>query len=212
MGLTATQKSKNNIPPLETGVYMASCVGIVDLGEQNDKKWNKIKEKVLYVFEVAGEFVEFDGEQKPRWQSISYTNSINEKANLYNAIKAWRSCDFSDKELEDGFDNSTMLGKSCQIQVFKESGKNGDYNYIQSVMGLPKGMPAAPLLSDTFLFNMDSDIETVKAVFETLPSWMQEKIKESNTWVMLNANAKELNVEVNTSTVEAPIADGDIPF
>lgn len=61
-------RTKAKIPPIAAGMYMAICVGIYDLGEQQTKYDGKTKyvNQVQFVFELPAEQVEVDGEMKPR--------------------------------------------------------------------------------------------------------------------------------------------------
>ena len=96
----------------------------------------------MLLFEISGETVNVDGEDKPRWLSREYTASLNEKAALYKHLVAWRSRDFTEGELDtdgDGFDIESMLGKPCMLTVIVKDGDNGAYNRIENIAALPKG-------------------------------------------------------------------------
>ena len=51
-------RAKPKVPPVEAGVYMAVCVGFIDLGEQYSEKFKNYSYKCLYVWELPGETVE----------------------------------------------------------------------------------------------------------------------------------------------------------
>lgn len=59
-------RAKPKAPPVEPGVYIAICVGVVDLGEQYSEKFKNYSNKVKFIWELVGETIEVDGEQKPR--------------------------------------------------------------------------------------------------------------------------------------------------
>lgn len=61
---------------------MAVCVGVIDLGEQYSEKFKKYSNEVQFVWELAGETVEVDGEQKPRQLSRTFTVASSKKSNL----------------------------------------------------------------------------------------------------------------------------------
>lgn len=191
MSLVMTKKG-TPIPPLESGVYAAHCIGVIDLGEQLSEQFKKIQHRVLLVFEVVGETVTQDGEEKPRWLSREFGASLNEKANLYNALIAWRGKPFTDVELE-GFDLGEMLRKPCQIavEVVERNGKT--FNQIRSIVGPPKGVKLAPTASE--LLHFDMDVPETHAAFDKLPEWMRARILRSPTWAALHANAEALTMD-----------------
>ena len=45
-------RAKPKVPPVEAGVYMAVCVGFIDLGEQYSEKFKNYSYKGLYVWEL----------------------------------------------------------------------------------------------------------------------------------------------------------------
>ena len=201
MGLIVTQKSTNSVPPLESGVYTGICVGVVDLGEQHNQKFNKYQYKILFIFEIVDEFVDVDGEQKPRWLSKEFTASSNQKSNLYQVLTSWIGRALTDEELENGFDVSTMLKAGCQLQVLQEDKDGRSYNVIQAIIGLPKGAKVSEPISDIVLFDMDH--EDAPEVFETLPDWMKDKIMKSTTWAQKNANSEDIDIDTGV--------DGETP-
>ena len=67
--LRVKDRAKPKLPPVEPGVYISVCVGVIDLGEQLCEYKNKktgYQPKVQFVWELVGETVEVDGETKPR--------------------------------------------------------------------------------------------------------------------------------------------------
>ena len=73
MGLKIKDRAKPKLPPLEPGVYIAVCVGVIDLGEQYSEKFKNYRNEVQFVWELAGETVEVDGEVKPRQLSRTFS-------------------------------------------------------------------------------------------------------------------------------------------
>ena len=65
-------RAKAKVPPVEAGVYMAVCIGLIDLGEQYSEKFKNYSYKVMYVWELPGETIEIDGEQKPRQEFMEF--------------------------------------------------------------------------------------------------------------------------------------------
>lgn len=174
-------KKKKAVAPIAAGTYIAICVGAVDLGTQYKKNFNKYALKSMLIWEIPSETVEVDGEQKPRWLSKEYTSSLNDKSVLSKDLVSWRGKEFTqeEKELEDGFDISSMLGQSCMLSVTVKETDSGTYNRINSVMGLPTGMPQPTTESELIRFDLD---EWNDKTFGNLPGWIQEKIKKSTEY------------------------------
>ena len=81
-------RAKPKIPPVEAGVYVSVCVGYIDLGEQYSEKFKNYSVKGMFVWELPGEMVEVDGEQKPRQLSKEFTVSSSSKSNLRKFIES----------------------------------------------------------------------------------------------------------------------------
>lgn len=198
MGLIVSRKAKSNIPPLAAGVYTGTCIEVVDLGEQHNTKYNKYQRRVLLTWEIRGERVdvEEDGKtvSKPRWLSKEYTASLNSKSRLYEMLTAWLGRELTDEEA-DAYDISTLIGRSCQLQVIVKDKPDGRrYSEIKGIMALPKGAdPGAPE-SDTMVFAIDEP--DADEVIAKLPAWVQERVKKSTTWVAAHANSQDIDVDV----------------
>lgn len=192
MSLKLRRKKGATIPPLEGGTYMAVCIGVVDLGEQYNENFKNYHDKLLLMFEIPTETVTVDGEEKPRWVSREYTALLNSKAALYKHLVGWRSRDFSEDELSEegnGFDITSMLGEPCMLSVTVKEGKNGNYNKIENIAAIPKGIPAPVTESELLAFDIDDRDEEM---FQKLPEWVQTKIKKSTQYA---DNPPEDNVD-----------------
>ena len=192
MSLKLKRKKRTTVPPLAGGTYLGICIGIIDIGEQYNQNFKNYADKLMLLFEIAGETVNVDGEDKPRWLSREYTASLNEKAALYKHLVAWRSRDFTESELDtdgDGFDIESMLGKPCMLTVIVKDGDNGTYNRIENIAALPKGVPAPTTEQELLAYDID---ERDEEVFAKLPEWIQGKIKKSTQFA---ENPPEDNLE-----------------
>lgn len=179
MSLKLKRKKRTTVPPLAGGTYLGICIGIIDIGEQYNQNFKNYADKLMLLFEISGETVNVDGEDKPRWLSREYTASLNEKAALYKHLVAWRSRDFTEGELDtdgDGFDIESMLGQPCMLTVIVKDGDNGTYNRIENIAALPKGVPAPTTEQELLAYDID---ERDEEVFAKLPEWIQDKIKKS---------------------------------
>ena len=187
--LTATSEgSKRELIP--AGMHTAVCFGVVDLGvrksEFNGKeKWQR---KVMILWELPDETTETENGPVPRTMSKQYNLSLHEKSALYQMLSAWRNKAFTEEELA-GFDLRNIIGQGCQLSVSHETSSKGNtYANIKAVVGLPKGMPV-PEPTHYLIFDLDD--ENALAAFEQLPEWLQERIKEGQTYQALVQAAEE---------------------
>lgn len=187
-------RAKPKVPPVEAGVYMAVCIGFVDLGEQYSEKFKSYSSKGMYVWELPGETVEIDGEQKPRQLSKEFTISASNKGNLRKFIESWNSKSYSDDEFMD-FDLFDQIGKPCQLNVVLNETK--EYSNVDNLMPIPKGFPAPTTETSFIKWDMENWNEEV---FKTLPEWIQDKIKKSTQFQ--KDHAPDTTVEVNKTTGE----------
>jgi hypothetical protein len=164
---------------------MGVLVGIYDLGEQGHdyKHTGKLKfsRDLAFTFEISGETVEVDGEEKPRELTKTMTASFSKNSKLRKFIDSWTAHKMSDAEMKD-FDTAILLGKAAMITVLLS--EDGQYSNIDAVTGLPKGVPVPQTSTVPVEFDMDAwDDDKFKA----LPEWVQDKITDSPTYAKLHA-------------------------
>lgn len=183
MALIAKEKSGGgNFTPIEAGTYPARCCGVIDLGLQHTEYQGQKKdqEKVLLMFEFPTERIETEDGDKPRWLSVRYTVSLNEKAGLRKALDSWRGKPMTAEELK-GFNIGCLLNAPCMITVIQKESKNGGvFANISGISKPMKGMAVPELESEPILFDMESD--DAEEVFDKLPEWVQKIVEESVTW------------------------------
>ena len=200
-------KAKPKIPQMNPGVYMAVCIGVIDLGEQYSEVYKNYANKVLLIFEFPTEMVEVDGEKKPRWISREFTFSTSKKSKLLEFIGSWNGKQytaesFGEVELFD------QIGMPCQLQLV--ASESGEYTNISAVMQLPKGVDIERTESDTYAFDID---EWDDGVFDALPGWIQEKIKKSTEYQKKHAPTDEVDIPVETAEVpQRATGEAEVPF
>ncbi len=194
MPIIATNKGGGgNYPQLEAGTYAARCYSMLYLGTIKSKIGDKeeMLQKIRIGWELATEMHEFkEGEGlKPMVISEEYTLSLNEKANLRKMLVSWRGKDFTDEEVE-GFDVTKCLGAPCMITTFLKKSKDGkEYARVSGVSPVMKIngqlIKVAPLINPKTELNYDNfDFK----LFESLPKFIQDKIKSSVEYnEMINA-------------------------
>lgn len=203
MALKVKDRARPKLPPVEPGVYLAVCVGVIDLGEQYSEKFKNYRNEVQFVWELAGETVEVDGEQKPRQLSRTFSVAASKKSNLRGFLGGWNGVQYSDEQFQD-LDLFGQAGRPCQLNVVLND--TGEYANVDSVIPLPKGMPAPQAVSPTILWNMD---EWSDEKFSALPDWVQEKIKKSTQYQKDHTPTDPVDFPVQTS---GPQGDGGCPI
>ena len=184
-------RAKPKAPPVEPGVYMAVCVGVVDLGEQYSEKFKNYSNKVKFVWALPGETIEIEGKTEERQLSKEFTISASKKGNLRAFLESWNGKGYSDEEFGE-VDLFDQIGKACQLQVVLND--TGEYSNVANLMPLPKGMPAPTSKTAFFTWDMDSWDDTM---FEQLPAWTQDQIKKSTQYQKLHAPVTDVTMDGN---------------
>jgi hypothetical protein len=187
-------RAKPKAPPIEPGVYMAVCIGFIDLGEQYSEKFKSYTNKGMYIWEIPSETIEIDGEQKPRQLSKEFTISASSKSNLRKFIETWNSKSYSDEDFME-FDVFEQVGKPCQLNVVLNETK--EYSNVDNLMPIPKGFPAPTTATKPIKWDMAAWNDEV---LKEIPEWIQEKIKKSTQFQ--KDHAPDTTIEVNKATGE----------
>lgn len=190
-------RAKPKTPPVEPGIYMAVCVGVIDLGEQYSEKFKSYANKVKFVWALPSETIEIDGKTEERQLSKEFTFSISKKGGLRAFLESWNSNTYSDEEFAE-LDVFDQVGKPCQLQVVLSD--NGEYSNVANLMPLPKGMPEPVSKTACITWDMDAWDD---AVFESLPEWTKEQIKKSTQYQ--KEHAPDTAIQVKAPETECPI-------
>ena len=201
-------RAKPKIPPVEPGVYMAVCVGVIDLGEQYSEKFKNYSNNVKLVWELVGETCTIDGEEKPRQLSKDFTFSTSKKGKLRSFLSAWNGKAYTDDEFQN-LEIFDQVGKACQLQV--SLSENKEYSNVTNIMALPKGVAAPTTDTPPILWDMEHWDD---AVFDMLPAWTQEQIKKSTEYQKEHAPADPVTVEgaARAAAADSDPADGGCPI
>jgi hypothetical protein len=189
---------ESKFDPISEGVHVATCVAVIDLGEQYSTIYDNTQHRVLITFELHDETVTVDGEEKNRFVSKEYTVSLGDKATLRKDLEAWRGKKFTEQELQ-GFDLKNILGKSCQVQVLHSEKQGKTYANVSSIMSMPKGMQAPPPQSELTLFDFD-DIDFEEKLAK-LPEWVRTKITASITYKKLIGESEADEMQETNETL-----------
>lgn len=198
-------RAKPKTPPVEPGVYMAVCVGVIDLGEQYSEKFKSYSNKVKIVWAIPSETIEIDGKTEERQLSKEFTFSLSKKGSLRTFLESWAGKSFTDDEFAE-MDIFSVLGKPCQLQVVLNETK--EYSNVANLMQLPKGMPAPASQTPFITWDMEAWDDVA---FEKLPEWMKEQIKKSTQYQKDHVPVTDVAVKPNDfqPVAEAP---GGVPF
>lgn len=169
-------RAKPKAPPVEPGVYMAVCIGIVDLGEQYSEKFKSYSNKVKFVWALPGETITIDGKEEERQLSKEFTLSISKKGSLRGFLESWNGVSYTDEEFGE-LDLFGQLGKACQLQVVLNDTK--EYSNVANLMPIPRGIPAPQSRTEMYTWDMERWDD---ALFEKLPEWTRDQIKKSTQY------------------------------
>ena len=181
MSLVLTESNGAGFEPVPPGTYPAVCYMMVGIGEQFSERFQNSSKQLIIGWQIPGETIEIDGEEKPRIVTKQYTASLNTKAKLRSDLIAWRGRDFTDEELK-GFDIRKIVGAPCMVSVIHKQSSNGKvYANVTGVLALPKGMPKPAVSSpdDFVVYDVESD---PLAGIDELPQWIADRIKKSTTY------------------------------
>lgn len=213
------KEAMERIPPLSEGVYEAVCSGLIDLGRQYSKQYDRVNDQIRLVWDVLGETVKYGDKESPRQVFSDLTVSLDEKSNMRKLLQSWRGKSFTTEELK-GFDLRNVLGVGCQVQIIHKNTDNGVYGKVNTVIPLPKGKKPPSITPNVFDLSDDSTY----AAFDTLPHYLQVRISGAEGFDDTGLVVKEKNAADNVQQAAATGGsfnpndfqeiedDGDLPF
>jgi hypothetical protein len=208
MAIYAESKGGGDYTPMESGVYVARCVQLIQIGTitENINGEDKTQHKVRFGFEFPSEkkvFREENGEQ-PYFLSKEYSLSMHEKATLRKDLEGWRSKKFTEEEAKK-FDVTNLIGVPCTINVVHKVGKSNGKTYaeIGSISPLMKGTLCPEQINPTQVLSYDNfDV----ALFESLPEFLRKKIESSKEYKELGTTS------IQQKEVSNKEGEDDLPF
>lgn len=200
-----------NFKKAPIGNHIGRCYQMIDLGTQTSKGGQfagNVARKIYVTWEVLGDdadgqpmTVDINGKKMPLTISKEYTLSMHEKSTLRKELAAWRGKAFTDEEAKV-FDITKLVGAYCMVNVTHKESNGKEYANVAGLSPLPAALknskPAgvhAPVIFE--IENPDMNI------FESLPEWIQNKIREAPEW----ENAHQMETEGASDE-----QDGDVPF
>jgi len=176
-------QKKSSFEPIGSGTHLARIIWVIDLGEQLNKKFNKLQHKVLIAWECPKDRIQINGEDKPRVVSEQYTMSMSPKANLRLMIEGLLAKTLSDDEA-DNYPLDKLLNQPCIITTKNSEGSDGKkYTHVAAVAPLMIGMTVDE--AETPIFSFDLDEKDAWKNLDAIPEWIQNIIKKSETYIKL---------------------------
>lgn len=181
MAMILSENQKSDFKPIEEGVYIAVCCGLVDIGDHYSEQYDKVQRKCQIIWELfgAGTIPSGDAETN-RTLSNRYTMSFSNKSTLRKDLRAWRGREFTDEELKR-FDLKNILGAYCQLQITHTTSNGNTYANVSGIMSLSKGMPK-PDQTNTSIYWDFEESEIGDSVWQLIPEWLRNVIAASETY------------------------------
>ena len=211
-----------NFERCPSGMHLARCYRIVDLGTQKSEYMGQVKylHKIMLGWEIHG--MHDDGtpikmqDGRPFGIFKNYTLSWSEKANLRLDLQSWRGKPFTQEEMRK-FDLKNVLGAWCMLNIIERPGKSDGkmYTNVDGVTPVPamikqNGLPTA--VNKNELFKID---EPDMAMYNGFSDNLKAKIASSPEWQKLNSAQGQAPAQQSQG---APAKagfddmDDDIPF
>lgn len=218
MSLVAKSEGNSNFIPVPTGMHLARCYRIVDLGTQKSEYMGNVKQlhKMMLQFEVHGEDAEGNptntAKGDPMTVSKNFTVTLAEKSTLRKDLQSWRGRDFTPEELR-GFELKNVLGQWAMITVVETENNGNTYTNISNINPVPaaikkNGLPEGK--NELKIFSIDEpDME----LFESFSDNLKNKIRQSPEWERLHGGP---TTQTSTSNSAPPAnfdnMEDDLPF
>jgi hypothetical protein len=215
MSLVAkTEGSNSNFVPVPTGMHLARCYRIIDLGTQESTYMGNVKQlhKVMFQFEVHSEDAQGNptvtSKGDPMTVSKNFTVTLAEKSTLRKDLQTWRGKDFAPEELK-GFELKNVLGQWAMLSVVETQNNGNTYTNIATINPVPSSMKKNGLpegKNELKLFSIDdADME----LFESFSDNLKNKIRQSPEWERLHGGPSAGNSAPSANFDD--MAD-DLPF
>jgi hypothetical protein len=198
--------------PCPTGIHLANCYRIIDLGTQKIEYMgqSKFQHKVMFAWELH--ITDDNGNQvkmndgRPFSIFKNYTLSWSDKSNLRQDLQSWRGKPFTQEEL-NRFDLKNVLGAWGMVNVIERQGQNGKtYANVSGITPVPsmirqQGLPQRVNKLELFTLS-NPDME----MFNSFSDNLKQKISSSPEWQKLSVKEPQKEYSAFADT------DEEIPF
>jgi hypothetical protein len=207
-----------NFERCPSGMHLARCYRIVDLGTQKSEYMGQVKHlhKIMLGWEIHG--MDDSGSQikmndgRPFAIFKNYTLSWSEKASLRLDLQSWRGKPFSQEEMRR-FDLKNVLGAWCMLNVIDRDGQDGKvYSNVAGITPVPamikqNGLPEA--VNKNELFKIDEpDME----MFNGFSEHLKTKISSSPEWQKMHGKSKAMPERKHAAPIMEDEDSDNIPF
>ena len=212
MILTNSPSAKRDIIP--SGSYPARCISMIDIGTIPSEWQGEMKSRTVIrlVFELPTLTKVFnpDKGEQPYVKDIQFTKSLHEKSNLLPFLNNWRGKSLTIEECQ-GFDLSKLLGAECLLSIVHESVKDKTYANIGGISTIPTGLVCPAQFNHSFIWDYQDNFKSnlITDENDTIPTWLQDKIKTSSEWKMKNGMNEDNMISEDETNNEEP---NDLPF
>jgi hypothetical protein len=210
MSLGLPKSRQFELPPADS--HIATGYRVIDLGTQQSEFQGKVKRlhKILISWELDVLMTEGENAGKPFTMHKRYTYTMGEKGSLRPHLEAWRGRPFTEEELNE-FKLNKLLGAPCLMGIIHTKKDGNTYANISSIMKLPKGMTAPPLVNPTVDFDLN---EFDQAVYDSFSEGLKETIAKSPEYAIATGKTPkpELEETVTGHLETPPFNDEEIPF
>ena len=131
----AIAKANKEYKQVSAGIMQAVCYASWDIGIQKKEYMGEYLEYHQVMLAFEGEEIDDRGERMKL--NKFYTLSLGIKANLRKDLESWYGRTLTEKELADGIETDTLIGKNCMLNiVLSDKGKAK----VTAVMPLMKNL------------------------------------------------------------------------
>jgi len=204
----------NSFESTPTGMHLARCYRIIDLGTQKSEYMGQVKylHKIMLGWEIHGTDDQNNPikmkDGRPFAMFKNYTLAWSDKANLRLDLQAWRGKPFTAEELQK-FDLEAILGHWCMLNVVEKPGTDGKiYVNINGVTPVPSMIKNAGLPTAVNKNEMFSLATPDMTMFQGFSDNLKKKIMSSPEWEKLQKAPAPTVVATAALTED----DSDIPF
>ena len=182
----------------EEGAHNAVCIQVIDLGTQESRFNDVIKNvrKILVGFELPDLENEDGG---PTIVSLQMSFTDSPKGNLMKTMKQWLGVKTGDFDMDD------CLGKAAIITITHNTTDKGTFANITNVGQVTKGHKVRKPQSGLVSLYIDESFDA--EVFEALPEWIRTKIASSPEYEDFGVPAKPSKASANKSAGK-PVGKG----
>lgn len=222
MSLLLKKSESKKSEPVPAGTHHAICYGVVDLGTQAPlNPAYKPAHKLLFLWEIPEERIKYSKDGKdmegPRVISREFNVSLGsdtKPTKLRTFLEGWRGRKFTEAEL-GGFDIKNIIGANCLLNVTHTAKGDKTYANAESANPLMKGMVKKNPETETIYFDLSGFTSAEEVMFpDSMPAWIQEKIKKSEEYQKLLNGAAEAEPETEAGPGDAADESGgdNMPF